>query len=169
MAEADMEMDGFDQILNALDGLAGERRRKIERKALQAVVEIIQPALLEATPVLSTRPGTTSLPPEAMKEAVQSRISQPTDGRESSATADFGKLNYVADWVDAGHANVRGGYSKTNANGKRRGPGAVIGETPSHPFVRATIDATAEAAHDVFVSTMTELVEKEVQQHGSSR
>ncbi len=159
---------GFDEMLAVLDGLAGPTRRKLERKALQAVGSVVLPVLVAATPleagsfigpraqkglgpdVNNTGPGSTSLKPGDLKAAARSRVHQDADdGKGAEIVFDFGNLNHVARFVDDGHANPRA--TKGLAN------------TPAHPFVRQTEDATADEAHAVYVDTMTALIEKEIQ------
>ncbi|SEB40636.1 HK97-gp10 family putative phage morphogenesis protein [Terriglobus roseus] len=143
---ADIELTGFDEVLAALDSLP-EQVDDFQRQALRAANDVIRPALVAATPYSTETPTGTALRPGELKGAVTSRISVGHLGADSTLTVGFGKLGYVARFVDEGHENP----TAKAQNALKR--------TPPHPFVRNVIDTTAEAAHDAYVTTMTALVE----------
>jgi hypothetical protein len=119
---------------------------KIERKALRAVTQVIQPALAEATPVLVEGLKGTSLKPGELKKAVRGRIKLGKGGAPSSATVDFGNLSYIAHFVDGGHVNPTAKHG--------------LNHTPAHPFVRTTEEATRDKALEAYVATATTEIEK---------
>lgn len=142
----DVTVEGFKELEEALLSISdGEKADAIQRTALRAVVEVIQPALVTATPVRVEKGGKDSLAPGALKAAVRSSIRVPKDGSAATATVGFGGLDYVARFVEYGHVNP-------TAN---RG----LKHTPAHPFVRPTEDATHEAALEAYTETLEAEIE----------
>jgi hypothetical protein len=143
MAEADVKIEGFKELERALLSIAdGEVAYQIQRDALQAVVEIVQPELLAVTPERVEKGGKDALPPGALKAAIRGRIRLPKNGEAATATVDFGKLDYIAHFVDWGHINP----TAKNPN--------KLKHTPGTGFVRKTQDATAAAALEAYSTTL---------------
>lgn len=141
MADTDVKIEGFKELERALLSIAdGEVADQIQRDALQAVVEVVQPELLAVTPERVDKGGKDALPPGALKAAIRARIRVPKNGQGATATVDFGKLDYIAHFVDWGHVNPTA----------KRG----LKHTPGTGFVRKTQDATAGAALEAYSTTL---------------
>lgn len=129
---ADLEITGFTELETQILALNGETGDRITRNALNAAGKIIMPALRDATPIRSTVPGKHDLPAGALRASIRKRIFW-NDGLLPKLYIDFGKLTHIARFVDDGHVSAGGKH------------------TPAHPFVRATEDATRQAAADAFI------------------
>lgn len=147
-------MDDFQALKAKLDGLNGEVRIKAERKSLRAVGDLFQAAIIEGAPEQSeTAHG--DLAPGALKADIKSRVHVATD--EGVTTGDISRVTigpgrsteYVANWVENGHAGRR---SKT-----REGPARNV---PAHPFVRPAFDTNETKAIDLYTETMVAEIEK---------
>ena len=147
-------MDDFQALKAKLDGLSGEIRIKAERKSLRAVGDLFQTAIIELAPEQSeTSHG--DLPPGALKASIKARVHVSTD--EGVTTGDVSKVTigpgrsteYVANWVENGHAGRR--------SATREGPARNV---PAHPFVRPAFDANEDKAVDLYAETMAAEIEK---------
>lgn len=145
-----------DAVVANLEALAAQLKN-IERKALRAAAAVVKERLIEATPVrVSEEQGGNALAPGALKAAVRMRVNvgDGTPENPSTTTVDFGKLSYVANFVDRGHrppharSLSRAGLTSSGKN------------TPAHPFVRAVEDSSAQTAQDAYTETLQAEIEK---------
>ena len=134
---------GITELLFKFEQLAGgQERDRIVRKGLRAVGTIVKDALRAATPERPDTPSGTALRPGELKAAIRSRVRIGQEGQSSTETTDFGKLSYVANFVDGGHINPRA-----------RRPGK-LSYTPPHPFVRGVEESIGAEASEVFIATV---------------
>lgn len=141
MPDNDIKLEGFKELEQELLSISdGEVADAIQTDALQAAASVIKPALIAATPVRTKVGGKDALPPGKLKKSVRSRIRLPKNGQAASATVDFGKYSYIANFVDGGHVNP------TAKKGLKH--------TPANPFVRTTAAATADKAEDAYLATL---------------
>jgi hypothetical protein len=141
MAENNVKVEGFKELEDALLAIAdGELADAIQKQALTAVTAVIKPALIIATPVRTKVGGKDALPPGTLKKSVRSRVKLPKNGDAATATVDFGKYSYIANFVDGGHVNPTA----------RRG----LKHTPANPFIRKTDAATRQEALEAYVTTL---------------
>lgn len=141
MPDNDIKLEGFKELERELLSISdGEVADVIQTEALQAAAAVIKPALIAATPVRVKKGGKDALPPGMLKKSVRTRIRLPKNGEAASATIDFGKYSYIANFVDGGHVNP------TARKGLRH--------TPAYPFVRTTEAATADKAEDAYLTTL---------------
>lgn len=121
------------------------------RRAVRAGAEVISNAIEERAPVLNAKnQGSNALEPGALKADIGVRMK--TEGGEPVAIIGPGSSTaHVARFVEYGHRQVSGGYSKVLGNGRVRGPGKVSSkDVPAYPFIRPAFEASAEEARDVF-------------------
>lgn len=153
MAEVDIDATWLDELAAKLEGMTTKDLPQIERAGLREVNNVVKPALIEAAPIAEKQPSplSTALPIGKLKGAVRARVLEPRNGLGRAAVVDFGKYNYVANWVDGGHALVRGG---------RKGKGTVIGHVPAHPFIRAVQDTMQSEAEEAMVAGAEEEISR---------
>ena len=129
MADNSAFFSDLDATIKRLDSLQDQAIiTRVERKGLEAVVEVALPAVIAATPVAHGRLGTTSLAPGELKASVRARILPEENGKPQAAVIDHGKNSYVARFLDQGTATI-----------------AATG------FVRRVVDGTRGAAEAAFV------------------
>ncbi len=147
-------MDDFQALKAKLDGLSGETRVKAERKSLRAVGDLFKTSIIELAPEQSATPHG-DLAPGALKADIKVRVHVATEdsttmGDTSRVTIGPGRsTEYVANWVENGHAGRR--------SATREGPARNV---PAHPFVRPAFDANEDKAVDLYAETMAAENEK---------
>ncbi len=147
MASNDVKISGFKEIEAQFAALANpETMDGIERAALRAAGAVMKSALIAKTPMRTDNVGPRDLPAGALKRAVRARTHMGKLGEPSSEVIDFGKLTYIAHFVDEGHINVRAKTGRTH--------------TPAHPFVRNVEAATRTEATDAYYAAMKAGIEK---------
>lgn len=136
------EVQGLKELEDALLNLAPKQVRAVMRPALAESGSWMASKISAAAPVAPTdRPH----PEGELRNTVKTevRISQRQD--EATCAVGYSDDQFYAWFVEFGHRQVRGGYSRLDKYGRNRGPGHVIGDmVPPHPFVRTTFDANAE-------------------------
>jgi Bacteriophage HK97-gp10, putative tail-component len=144
-------VEGFNRMMTDLAGPAVER---IARRAVRAGGRVVQAAITEAAPERPALPSGTALPPGALKNDIEVHVAREKDG-SVSAYIEPGKLTmHVARWVEYGHRQVAGGYSRKTAeaveggNAIFSGPGQHVQDVPAHPFIRPAFEASELAAQD---------------------
>jgi hypothetical protein len=152
--EFSVDTSWLDELGDRMEGLSTKDLPRIERAGLRSVANVVKPELESVTPVASQMPTSlsTALPIGKLKESVRSRVLEPRGDLGRAAVVDFGRYSHVAHFVDAGHALVKGGYSKDAGDGKRRGPGRIVGNVQAYPFVRAVQDSVEKEAEEAMVS-----------------
>lgn len=145
MADVEIDTTWLDELAERLDGLKANDLPQIERAGLSEVNKVVKPALIEATPIAAKEPTELSkaLPIGKLRESVRARVLEPRGDLGRAAVIDFGKYNHVANWVDAGHALVKGG---------RTGKGKAIGHVAAKPFVRTVQDTLQTEAEEAMVA-----------------
>ncbi len=145
-----IKVTGIAELQAKFSQLTDKRLDKILFKALRAGAEIERAEIQQNAPTAEIPPssGSDALPQGALAADIEMHAIRTKEG-EPAYWVVPGKLTaHVARWVEYGHALIRGGYSRLitkGANaGRRRGPGAVAGQVPPHPFLRPSWEA-AEA------------------------
>jgi HK97 gp10 family phage protein len=142
-----MEAD-FATIIAKLDAANGEGLKRAQRKALKAVGQIVQEAIVAAAPVrVDDTPSGTALKPGALKDDIKARVHIATDEKvatdNSRVTIGPGKATaYVANWIENGHANPKAKSAKAKKN------------TPAYPFVRKAADSVQQKAQAEYEAVM---------------
>jgi HK97 gp10 family phage protein len=156
MANYDIQITGIDDVCAALDRLPTELAKAAFAPALKAGGAVLETAIKQGTPIeAGTHISGVSVPPGALRAAVEISVENDAGGRGGQATVDWGDLSYIAGFVDRGHRNVRGGYSHLDKGGRAHGPGRELGDrVPPHPFARR---ATADCSTDVIATFFTVL------------
>lgn len=142
-------MNDLQDVIRQLEELKTGTLAKAQRKALRAVGELVQAALVEASPVsVEPNPGGL-LQPGELKASWVARVHIATD--ESRLNSDIsnvvikpkGAAEPVAGWVEYGHKS-----------GSKH--------TPAHPFIRPVYDAIQSQAEELYGSVMAEVMTKAV-------
>lgn len=157
----DFDLSG---MVARLDGCAEEVRTKGKRKALRAGGKVIEKTMKARAPVLESRTAqSTALPPGAVRDGIRTYVHDGEDGEPEALIGPAAKVEHVARWVEFGHRQVKGGYSKVLANGRTRGPGkAAEVDVPAHPFLRPAYEESREAALAAEQASLAETIEKAV-------
>lgn len=155
-------MGNLAELQATLASLTKEQRLKITKKALRRVGAIVQEAIEKQAPIRPDLPSGTALPIGALKKDVHFKVRVSDDPNTESIVTVFPgkKTEHAADWVENGHVLVRGGYSKADGKGGRRGPGKVIGHVQPHPYIRVAADSVEEKAIDAFLETMADEINR---------
>lgn len=145
MADVDIDTSWLDELADKLEGMTAADLPQIERAGLREVNKVVKPAMAAATPIAFQIPTELSnaLPTGKLRGSVRARVLEPKDGLGRAAVVDFGKANYVANFVDGGHALIKGG---------RKGKGKTIGHVPAYPFIRRVQDAVQDEASEAMVA-----------------
>lgn len=145
MADVDIDTTWLDELAGKLEGMTTKDLPEIEKAGLRGVNAVVKPAMLAATPVAEQLPSalSTALPIRKLNESVRARVLEPRNGLGRAAVVDFGKVSYVANYVDGGHILVKGG---------RKGKGQAIGHVQAIPFVRTVQDSTQTEAEEAMVA-----------------
>jgi hypothetical protein len=165
---AAVKLEGFEALDEKLHDLIREKGEQILRKGLRAGGEIIQQAAIEMAPERTDGYGggksnaknpAWDLPPGALKSDIGLRVGW--DKGTGGLTAFIGPGKFtrnVAEWVEYGHAVVRGGRF---SNWGRRGTGQQVGRVKQHPFLRPALEMSEDSA----IGAFKELVVSEVEKH----
>jgi len=145
MADVDIDTTWLDELGDRLEGMTTTELPQIERAGLREVNKVVRPAIAAATPIAFQIPSPLSnaLRTGELRASVRARVLEPKDDLGRAAVVDFGKYNYVANWVDAGHVLVKGG---------RRDKGKEIGHVAAFPFVRTVQDSMQAEAEEAMVA-----------------
>ncbi len=158
-----VHIDGLKELDEAFTRMADPARvKKIIRKALRKGAEVERAAIQERAPERPDLPSGTALPPGALKGDIE--VHATTDGDNLAITIGPGKYTkHAAGWVEYGHQMVVGGKRRLDKKGRIRGNGRLVkvngttvSQVPAHPFIRPAFDATATAATDAIVESLTE-------------
>ena len=148
----------FDEIRATFRALLGENHRKMQRKALKRVGDLITTEAKRRAPARAgeyARGGV--LKPGELAASIKPHVHVPTDeaalaGKPSGVVvAPEGKVYGIAVAIENGHANRRG---------KKGGKQSTHGNTPAHPFMRPAADATRDEAESVYESSLVEDIQK---------
>jgi Bacteriophage HK97-gp10, putative tail-component len=160
-----VKMQGFEDLDDKLHNLVREKGEAILRKGLRAGGEIIQQTVIDMAPVrvdvrdtVNPKNPAWSLPTGALKSDIGLRVGW--DKKTGGLTAFIGPGKYsrnVAEWVEFGHAIVRGGRFM---NWGRRGKGQQVGRVKAHPFLRPALDLSEDEAIAAFKAVVVSEVEK---------
>jgi HK97 gp10 family phage protein len=146
-------MDDLQALKNKLDALDGELLQAAERKALKAVGDLIQEAIVAKAPERTDDETGGLLAPGELKASIKSHVHVAADagtlsGKTSNVViAPSGPAYPVARWVEYGHANR---------------PGSKRPNTPAHPFIRNAFDEVQQAAVDLYAETMATAIKEAI-------
>jgi HK97 gp10 family phage protein len=132
-------------------------------KAIRAGARVIKAAVQERAPVLDKKtPGSSALDPGALQRGI--RVYVPKDVKPTEAhIGPSKKVAYVARFVEYGHRQVHGGYSKVLPGGKTRGPGiAAEKDVPAYPFIRPAYEESLSAAEAAIVESIKQSIKEQV-------
>jgi HK97 gp10 family phage protein len=152
--------DGFEKLIAQLHSLQGEELRKIERTALQAVSNVITPALIEAAPIQAGVPEGILAPGE-LKASIKPRVHVATDQQRTQREHGSYLVIKPVDKDLKGYKAVQGPYSVAVwLEYGHAGPKSSSPRTKPHPFVRPTVDAVQAKAVETYATTMTEEIKR---------
>lgn len=157
------QMTGLRELDEKLGELGDKEAKRIINSALKASGLVFEAAVRSRAPVRPGGPSGTALPPGALKNDIGSYIGATDDGGRPLPAVIVRPGQFtrrVANWLEYGHRQVRGGYSRLLATGKRRGPGREIGAVPAHPFIRPAYEAVREEAAQMCCDALALGVEK---------
>ena len=143
-----LEVTGLEDMIAELEALSDPAvALEATRDAVRTGAEIVRDRVLATIPVRAFEavwgPNSTALPVGVLKEALEVYTDTYQDGSVSATVAFTNRVAHVANWVEDGHRQVRGGYSKVGPTGKTRGPGREIAQpVPAHPFFRPAVEGT---------------------------
>ena len=134
-----------------LDAANGQALRDAERKALTAMGKLVQGAISEKAPERTKYDGG-DLKPGELKAGFKVSVHIASDSATINSSdnsrvtiAPKADIAHVARFVEDGHANP---------------PGSKTENTPGHPYVRPAFEETQEQAVEIYVSTLTEALQK---------
>lgn len=157
------QVTGLRELDEKLGELGDKEAKRIINSALKAAGGVFEAAVRARAPVRGGGPSGSALPPGALRNDIGMHIGGTDDGGRPlpAVIVRPGRFTVrVANWVEYGHRQVRGGYSKLLVTGRRRGPGHEIGAVPAHPFIRPAYEAAREEAAQVCCDTLAAGVEK---------
>jgi HK97 gp10 family phage protein len=143
------QVTGLRELDTKLGELGDKQAKRIVNAALKDAGEIFAAAVRARAPIRAGGTSGTALPPGALKNDIGYHIGGTEDGGRALPAVIVRPGRYTtraANWVEYGHRQVHGGYSKLLASGKRRGPGREIGAVSAYPFVRPAYEAAREQA-----------------------
>jgi HK97 gp10 family phage protein len=153
-----IDIEGLSDLQAKLDDLSTKATERAIRAALKAGAAIEQAAITERAPVKVDTGGT--LPEGALKSDIVVKMTRDDQGTILAVVGPGKLTTHVARWVEYGHRQVRGGYSRKLADGSTRGPGSQTGEVPEHPFIRPAYEATRQEVADAICTTLATEIEK---------
>jgi HK97 gp10 family phage protein len=149
----EVQIEGLTKCIAKLENAGAQMGNTEMRKALRVGGKVIKEAMVERAPVLDKRTqNSTALEPGALRDGI--RVYVPQDEEQPQALiGPNAKTAHVARWIEYGHRQVSGGYSKVMADGKTRGPGKAGADVPAYPFLRPAFEGSiAEAGAAVEAS-----------------
>jgi hypothetical protein len=125
-------------------------------KALDAGIKVFEAYLELKTPIRLGFEGEDLMVQGGdLKAALVSQVELDSQFRGGIAAVGYGKLGYIANFVEYGHRIVKPGGRYVNSRGKSR-KGTVTGQVPAYPFMRPAFDTQADAALDAFCESLIE-------------
>lgn len=162
---------GIREVCDAFDKLPQAVVMLGYLKALEAAADVIEPALKQNTPVGQVavwNPETFSVvmaPSGSLKRSVQRRIELDKHGAGGLLYVHFGKLNFIANFLEYGHNIVTHWASKVpykDSRGrlryKKSGGHVIVGFVKPNPFIRETADQVFEPVIDAVTESITKTV-----------
>jgi len=162
----DIQISGLDELQAQLDDLGTKAAERCIRKALRAGAAIEQAAIVERAPVKVGDGGI--LPENALRNDIVVKVKREDDDSLSAVVGPDKFTAHVARWVEYGHRQVNGGYSRKTKSGKYRGPGKQIGDVPEHPFLRPAWEATQTEVTDTICTTLAAEIEQAAKRKGTT-
>ncbi len=146
----DITITGVEQLKRNIEAMRQRMTTTVARKAVREGAKVIAGAMAEAAPILDKKTAkSNALEPGSLKADIRARNTS-ANGETAAIAGPTKKTAYVARFVEYGHRNVRGGYSKAVGDGTTRGPGRQLqgdnAETPEHPFLRPAFEQSVDAA-----------------------
>lgn len=157
----ELELKGINELVAKLEKIRHQAAGPGTLRALRAGGNVIKGFMEDRAPVLDKKTtGSNALPPGALKAGIRVAVDRSSPIPEVLIGPNS-KVSHVARWVEYGHRNVRGGYSKTLGNGKSRGPGkASEADTPAYPFLRPAFEASVSAAKGAIRASLIETIQE---------
>ena len=152
-----------ESMLAKLESCRAEVSGPGKKKALRAGGDVLKAAMEQHAPVLDAKTaGSNALEPGSLKAGMRV-LSVDEDGEPALLVGPGGQVEHVARWVEFGHRQVSGGYSKLLANGKTRGPGkASDNDVQAHPFLRPAFEESLDAIKLAESVSLAETIQKGV-------
>ncbi len=117
-------------------------------RALHAAADVIEAELDLRTPVqIALAGGDLVVEGGRLKESIVSVVTLDSNYRGGMVEIGFGKLGYIANFVEYGHRMV------THKPGSKE-----VGFVPAYPFMRPAAEAAAEPAIDAFAKSLAQTV-----------
>jgi HK97 gp10 family phage protein len=161
MAGFSVDIVGLKELDAKLSEMKEQTAKRIVWEALEAGGAVIQEAVQEVAPMRPDLPSGTALPVGALAADIEIHRGKDDEGNPAVIVGPGKYTSHAARWVEYGHRQVKGGYSKVLANGKTRGPGTEVSQVPAYPFIRPAYEASRETAVDVTVLTLADGVQKQ--------
>jgi HK97 gp10 family phage protein len=159
-----ISIEGLSDLQATLTDLSTKQADAAIRKALKAGAAIEQAALIEYAPVKVEGAGG-AYPAGALKNDIVVKMTRDQQGNQIAVVGPDKLTRRLGTWVEYGHRQVTGGYSRKLANGKTRGPGKQIGDVPQHPWVRPAFESSQQAVADAMATTLATEIELAAQRN----
>jgi HK97 gp10 family phage protein len=157
------QVTGLRELDQKLGELGDKEAKRIIHAALKEAGDVFEAAVRARAPVRAGGASGTAAPPGALRNDIRSIVTRTEDGGQSLPAVIVYPGQFtrrIANWVEYGHRQVRGGYSKIMPGGRRRGPGHETGAVPAHPFIRPAYEGVREQAVQVCCNALAAGVEK---------
>lgn len=134
-------------------------------KALEAGGKVIQDAVYAKTRIqLRDSGGDLLVEGGELRDALKHVTVVDSQGRGGFVAVGFGRLGYIANWVEYGHKLLTHWENKEayTYKGRKRvrkwGGHEFIKDVPAYPFMRPALEISAEAAIDAFAASLAETI-----------
>lgn len=146
----------YDDLLNTLQALPGETRKKALRKSLGAMGKVVEAAIKVRAPFQAGEYAGGKLKPGELSQGFKTNVHI---AKDANATTDQDyveigpnkNVDFVARFVEDGHAT----RPRTKESKRPR-----VDRVQPHPFVRPAFDATKDEALAVLEETMAAEIQK---------
>lgn len=141
------EIVGLDKLQRRLDAMKVQLTGPAEERMVRAGAKVYERKLRERAPEI--KPGTagkTSLPPQALKNGIGTRVKRKGSGAEARIGPRGRDLRLIAYDVEYGHRGIHHG---------------VQGEdVPPHPFVRPTFEEGHSEVEEAMVAEVAAMMKE---------
>jgi hypothetical protein len=140
------ELSGLTELVAKMERARVDMGGKEMKKALRAGGKVFKEAIIERIPpsLQGSIPGADSLNPGDLAAEIRVAVIDGDNGPEALIGPNS-KVTHVMRWLEYGHRQISGGYSKL-VDGKTRGPGVAGEDIPAYPVIRPAFEESAGEA-----------------------